>query len=122
MDKISLLDSILYAAYFSTAKTVADNKDKNVRGWAWLTLIGANLVVAIAGGLITVPVSEILHLDKPQALVAASVLGWVGVGGFMTLLEKKAKERLEQIDGNLPKNPVGRSGPLPVQEDKPQAD
>lgn len=95
MDRTVLIDvglCVAVAVFFSFCRTLADNRDTQVRGWALFWLIAVNCAMGIAGGLITVPLAEIMHFqDRAWRIIGASLIGWVGLAKTMKEIEERAK-------------------------------
>lgn len=117
--QVDTLTYIMFSSYFSFARTLADNRDNGKRGWALFSLIVMNSAIAVAGGLMTGPISELLNLNQPLRLALAGLMGWVGVGQFMSLLETHLKRRFGAYGntGNAPGDSI-TSGTAPLQEDQ----
>ena len=127
MTQGDILLCVAFAAYFSVSRTLADNRDSGKRGKALFWLFFVNCATAVAGGLITVPLSEIMHLERSWSLVLASVIGWQGLGSTMGLIESMTNWRFQaygkhhHISGSSG-NRHGPGRPGPVQKDSEPLD
>lgn len=118
---------VAMAAFFSASRTVADNLDTEIRGWKLAWLMAANLFLGVAGGLITVPVTELIGWKTNELrLVVAAVIGWFGLPATMKQIQKKLESKLEGSSsandptGNQRFNDTDPGNPdksLPVQKD-----
>lgn len=105
MDKQNLSELLwctVFALYGSIARTLADNRDRGVRGWALVWLMSANAVISGFCGFLSAPLSQALHLDGPYRMFFAGVAGYMGLG-FLALAENFVKGRMK--DGNPPADP-----------------
>ncbi|MGV3524352.1 MAG: hypothetical protein ACO1RX_09010 [Candidatus Sericytochromatia bacterium] len=120
MEKKDIFDMGLYSlfsAYFSFARTLADNRENGKRGWPLVSLLIINSAIAVTGGLITGPVSEIVGMNRAWSLVLASMIGWVGIASFMVVLETLVKRRMGAYGSPADSGSGCANQPLPVQAD-----
>lgn len=85
-----------FALLGSIARTLSDNLPKKKKGFALVTLIVTNGMVAGFCGMLIVPASRIFHLDPYWSLFLAGMSGWMG-GVFLSAMEKIALRRIGDV-------------------------